>query len=627
MKQILKNLLRLHEVGAGRLLICLVILFGAGMLRSAAQSKPNIVLFIADDLNQQDIGCYGNRDVKTPNMDQLAAEGMRFTRAYAASPMCSPSRSVLFTGLYPFRNGSQMNHFTVRAGTPNLPQFLQKQGYRVVISGKIDVSPLDNFPFERIGEEFGRYAPVENRLDRKKETVHMIEDHFKTRPQQPICLIVAPWVPHVPWFPNRDFDPQQLKLPDYLADTKETRQALAAYYQSIGEADKMLGEVLQALDKAGQKNNTVTLLTSDQGAQFPSAKWTVYDQGLRVPLLVRWPGKVAGGATADALVSLADITPTFVDLSGGKAIPGLDGASFKNVLLGKATTHHRYIFAETSVEPHYWYNYTPARSVITAGGSHYIRNYHPGLRFITHIDQVERNEFYFDSWVKQAINDPKTAFLLNRYSYRPPEELFDLNTDRREFKNLAGVPAFGNQLKTLQALLEKELKRQGETEQMILEGPLPRFADRSYTIAQNKSAADLSFNKKHWNPDVLYITGYLNGIDKGGVICDYFDNFQLYAWQGKIGVRFNDGTFSETALLKERAGELLLKLTAGGDLEIAFNHNTVLHTALKKDLTKIRGGYVTCGQIQGKELPGKLQSFRGTISDLRFTMNDLSGTP
>ncbi|MBZ4191953.1 sulfatase [Niabella sp. 3A5MI-3] len=591
------------------------------------QDRPNMILFISDDLNQQDMGCYGNRDVKTPNIDRLAAEGMRFTKAYAASPMCSPSRSVMFTGLYPFRNGSQMNHFTVRAGTRNLPQFLQQQGYRVVIAGKIDVFPQQNFPFERIGQEFGRYEPIENRLDRKQETVHLIEDHFKTHAGQPLCLIVAPWVPHVPWFPNRDFDLQQLKLPEYLADTRETRHALASYYQSIGEADKMLGTVLQALDKSGEKNNTAVLFLSDQGAQFPAAKWTVYDQGLRVPLIVRWPGKTRPGAVSDALVSLADLTPTLVDLSGGPEIKGLDGISFKEVLLGKKQTHHRYIFAETSVEPHYWYNYTPARSVITAEGWHYIKNYHPGVRFITHIDKVERNEFYFDSWVAQAATDTTTKFLLNRYSYRPPEELFDLNSDRTEFKNLAGVPDFRGRLEALQSLLDKELERQGESEKMILEGPLPQFSNNSYTIAQNKSAADLSFNKKIWNPDVLYITGYLKGIREGGVVCSYFNNFRLYASGQRIGIQLPDGRVSESIVLPAAEGELLVRLDAQGTLQVQFDHQVVLSTKLDKDLTKINGGYVTCGKIQGETLTGKLQPFRGTISDLRFTMNDLSGTP
>lgn len=607
--------------------IVLIILLHSIAISLYAQQKPNIVIFLADDLNQQDIGAYGNRDVKTPYMDQLATEGMRFTNAYAASSMCTPSRSAMFTGLYPFKNGAQMNHFTVRAGIKSLPHYLRQQGYRVVISGKIHMAPLNNFPFEHIGREFGQYSPIENRLDRKKETVQMIESHFAQNPQQPICLVVAPWVPHVPWFPNRDFDPSQLKLPPYLANTRETRQALAAYYQSIGEADKMLGEVMQALNRTGEAGNTVFIFVADQGAQFPGAKWTVYDQGIRVPLLVRWPGKTSKGAISNALVSLVDLTPTLIDIAGGSEIKELDGHSFKNVLLGKAATHHPYIFAETSMEPHFWYNYTPSRTVITADGFQYIKNYHPGLRFITHIDQVERNEFYFDSWVQKAATDPTTKFLLNRYSYRPPEELFNLNNDRVSFKNLATNTAYQNKLKELSALLKKELQRQGETETMIEEGTLPQFFDKSYTVQQNASAMDLSFNRERWSPEQLHITGYLENIDKGGIICSYFNNFRLFAYQGKIGLQLPDGTIKESIALDETKGHLWLQLSAKGNLTIQFNNHTVVSAILDKDLTKIGNGFVTCGILQGEEVQGRLQTYQGRISDLRFSMNKLAGTP
>lgn len=616
-----------HRLKNFKATFTVIILVCSGLSSVFGQNKPNMVIFISDDLNQQDIGCYGNIDVKTPNMDLLAAEGMRFNCAYAASPICTPSRSAIFTGLYPFRNGSQMNHFTVRPNTRNLPQFLQKFGYRVVISGKTDIFPLHNFPFERIGEEFGRYLPIENRLDRKKETVDMIESHFKNRPEQPICLIVAPWVPHVPWFPNRDFDPEKLKMPNYLADTKATRKALAAYYQSIGEADKMLGEVLQAIDKAGQKNSTVVMFMSDQGAQFPSAKWSVYDQGLRVPLIVRWPEKVTAGSVSNALVSLVDLTPTLIDLGGGEEVYGLDGRSFKSVLLNKRKIHHKYIFAETSMEPHFWYNYTPSRTIITDDGFHYIRNYHPGVRFITHIDKVEQNEFYFDTWIADASTNPQTKFLLDRYSYHPPEELFDLKTDRNEFKNLVANSAYHSKVNELEQLLDKELKKQGETDEMILKGSLPEFFDHSYTIRQNGSASDLSFNKKRWNPDTLIITAYLDEINKGGVVCDYFNNFKLYAYQNKIGLVLADGTEIESNQIAVNQGQLLFSLSEKGALEVRLNQQTILTKELKGGMTKIKEGYVTCGKIQGEELEGKLQTYRGKITDLRVTMNALSRSP
>ncbi|GAB3020161.1 hypothetical protein GCM10027051_26700 [Niabella terrae] len=607
-----------------KLLIALLLL---ALSTLQAQRRPNIVLFISDDLNQQDLGCYGNRDVHTPHIDQLAAEGLRFTRAYAASSMCTPSRAVMFTGLYPYKNGVQMNHFTVKSGIRSLPHYLKELGYRVVISGKVDVSPLSGFPFEVTGEEFGKYFPVENRTDRRKASVHLIRDHFRTRSDQPLCLIVAPWLPHVPWFPHKDFDPGRLRMPDYLADTKETRSALASYYQSISTMDQMVGEVNDALAAAGQKDNTVFMFTSDQGAQFPGAKWTTYDQGLRVPFIVRWPGKIARKSISDALISLVDITPTMIDLAGGQVVENLDGLSVRHVFEKNDRQHHDFVFAETSVEPHYWYNYTPARSVITSAGWHYIRNYHPGVRFITHIDHVERNEYYFDSWLRDAQKNKKTKFLLDRYSYRPPEELYDLNTDREEFQNLAGQDAHQGKLSSMRALLEQELNRQGETEAMIKKGSLPRFFDRSYTIEQNESASDLSFNRKKWNPDTLYITAYLEGFDKGGIVCDYFHNFRLFAFEHKIGIELPTGSVYQIEVTKQDRGQLLFRLTEGGALQINFDNRAILNAQLSQDLTKIKGGYVSCGKLQDEVAEGRLQPYEGQIRDLRFTMNDLSGRP
>jgi arylsulfatase A-like enzyme len=590
-------------------------------------TKPNILIFIADDLNMQDVGAYGNTDVHTPNMDRLAKEGMMFMNAYAASSMCTPSRSALFTGMYPHHNGAQMNHFTVKPGINNIAQFMKAQGYRVVISGKTDVFPLDNFPFEVIGKEFGKYEPITNRVDRKNESVHMIENHFKQRPEQPLCLIVAPWLPHVPWFPHKDFDPNKIKIPAYLADTKETRSALASYYQSIQAADQMLGRVLNALDQAGQTNNTATFFTSDQGAQFPSAKWSVFDKGLHVPLIIRWPGHIEKESQTDALVSLVDITPTLIDLAGGKQIDTLDGRSFKDVLINHKTKIHDYIFAESSMEPHYWYNYTPGRTVITQDGWQYIKNYHPGKRFITHIDKVERNEFYFDSWVAAAASDPQTRFLLNRYSYHPPEGLYNLNKDKEEFTNLAMDATYKKELLRGRTLLKKELDRQGETDAMILKGTLPTFFDHRYTIAQGCSASDLSFNKKLWNPHTLYITAYISDLNEGGVVADYFGHFKLFAYEGKVGIQLPGGKVYQSDSISSLSGHLLLKLTEAGQLEIQFEQKPVVTAALKRDLTKIKGGYVTCGKIQGRSLNGRLRTYQGRIYDLYFTMDALSTAP
>ncbi len=594
----------------------------------AQNTKPNIIIFISDDQNQMDVGCYGNREVATPHMDRLASEGMRFNRAYAASSMCTPSRSNMFTGLYPFRNGSQMNHFAVQPSIKSLPHYLQPLGYRVALAGKSHILPQSSFPFEYISSEMGKYQPIECRSDPKGETVRFIQEHFAKQSEQPLCLIVATWWPHVPWMPNRDFDPKKLTVPGYLVDTKETRQALAAYFQSITEADKLLGNILEAVEDTGEKDNTVFMFFSDQGAQFPSAKWTTYDMGLKVPFLVRWPGKVQAGSISEAMISLTDLTPTLIDLAGGDVVEGLDGESFTEVLLGEKDMHRPYIFAETSVEPHYWYNYVPARTIITDDGYHYIKNYVPGARFITHIDRVERNMFYFDSWIEQAKEDEQARFLLHRYSYRPSEELYNLKADAQEFHNLAKEPEQAQLLTKLRVMLSNELIEQGETDPMILQGQLPIFYDQSYEIKQGTSAHPLSFDKSLWNPDTLFVTAYIEGLDQDGILCNYFNQFRLSVKEKKIGLTLGNDQLFFSNPLTENNGHIVFRLTAVGDFELTFEGETLFQGHVPEDFTKIGNGYVSCGFERGKEgVAEEPPYFNGTIHNLRFTMNKLNQKP
>lgn len=609
-----------------KLLILILLLVNVGGL--FAQNKPNMVIFISDDQSQIDVGAYGNKDVHTPNMDKLAAEGMKFNKAYAASSMCTPSRCNMFTGLYPYRNGSQFNHFAVKPGTKSLPHYLKALGYRVVLAGKTHITPEASFPFEYISEEMGRYKPIAGRSDPKGETVQFIKEYFsgEKEEEQPLCLVVATLWPHVPWLPNRDFDPAALHVPEFLLDTKETRAALAAYYQSISEADKLLGEVMKAVEETGEQDNTAFLFFSDQGAQLPAVKWTAYDQGLRIPFIVRWPGKVQAGSTSDALISLTDLTPTLVELAGGDPVAGLDGKSFAEVFLGKKTAHHDYIFAETSVEPHYWYNYTPSRSIITKEGVHYIKNYHPGVRFVTHIDAVEQNMYYFDTWLNAAEQNEEARFLLNRYSYRPPEELFNLQKDRWEFHNLVKANEHKQQLSELRELLNRELTEMGETEEMILQGQLPVFRAHSYEVGQGISAHHFSFDRQRWNPDTLFITCYLEGLEQDGILFKYFNQFKVLAENNRLGVIFNGDNSFYSEPLQENKGHLLMRLSSQGDFELKLNGEQLLQGQVSGDPTKIRGGYVSVGFVRNEAPPANMPAyFPGIIRNMRFTMNKLNG--
>lgn len=603
-----------------------VILFIISISIGFSQNKPDIVIFISDDQSQIDAGCYGNRDVRTPNMDKLAGEGMKFTRAYAATSMCTPSRSAMYTGLYPFRNGSQLNHYPIKPGTRTLPHYLKDLGYRVVLAGKTHINPESAFPFEYIVPDMARYTPISGRGDSKGETVKFINEYFANKGERkPLCLIVATWWPHVPWMQHKDFDPEKLRLPDYLVDTKETRIALANYYQSIVEADNLLGRVMDAVDDAGKKDNTVFMYFSDQGVQFPGAKWTVYDQGLRVPLIVRWPQKVQAGSASDALVTLTDLTPTLIDLAGGKPAKDLDGKSFADVFLGKKKDHHDYIFAETSVEPHYWYNYTPARTIITKEGLHYIRNYNPGVRFITHIDAFQQNNSYFSTWVAKSQKDEKAAFLVNRYSYRPPEELFDLKKDPWEFNNLV-VETSVNNLPLLQKTMDKELARQGETSDMIIHGQFPDFYHNAYEIKQGVACHPMSFDKSIWEPETLFVTGYIDGLNKPGVLLKYFEQFTLTVKDNQITIHFRDGRALVSGILPDTRGHMLLCMSAQGDFEVKINGKPAVRGKAPANSTRINGGYVSVGHVRDGEPPAGLPVyFPGKINKMRFTMNNLEG--
>jgi arylsulfatase A-like enzyme len=314
----------------------------AGHSLSAAP-RPNLIAFLSDDHGVDFVGCYGNAAIQTPNMDRLAREGMRFTRVFAASPTCSPSRAALYTGLYPSRNGTMGNHTDSRPGLKSLPQYLRALGYRVVIANKADVRPKEVFDFEVLNATLPRNPEVQRRyraegLDTKKVD-EFLSSHAKEHADQPLCLILGDNAPHVVWEPNRTYDPLKLPVPPIMVDTPKTRAALANYYQDITTADRHLGEVLASVKRHGFETNTLFIYTSDQGPEWPHCKWTCYDTGLRVPFLARWPGVVKSGATAAAMVSLVDVLPTFVELAGGKAPDDLDGRSFKEVLLGKAASH------------------------------------------------------------------------------------------------------------------------------------------------------------------------------------------------------------------------------------------------------------------------------------------------
>jgi arylsulfatase A-like enzyme len=458
-----------HSRALAAAAVIAVVLFLASRpaVAAAPPRPPHIVLFVADDLSWHDLGAYGATDVRTPNVDALAAKSLRFTQAIAPSPTCTPSRCGLYTGLYPFRNGAHANHSLILEGVRTLPTYMKALGYRVVIAGKTHIGPRDQFDFE--------YLPGSNVMPPGKKHVlwtdldtgvvdRLLASHDKS---EPLCLVVCSHSPHVYWMDNDGtYDPAKVKLPPYLLDTPETRAARCKYYTDVSHMDQQLGDVVASLARHGYdegKSNTLLMFTSDQGAQWPFAKWNLYDAGIRVPLLVRWPGNVKVGATTDALVSLADVLPTVMQVAGADdaATKDMDGRSFLPVLSGQTSSHHEAVFASNTGDKQM--NRSPMRCVRTSRYK-YILNLLPGDEFRTHISDAEGPDgrVYWDSWQRLAKTDPVAKQVVDRYRHRPAEELYDVKSDPYELHNLAADPAHADDLRRLRQMVRDWRVQQGE---------------------------------------------------------------------------------------------------------------------------------------------------------------------
>ena len=404
--------------------------------------RPNIVIYLSDDHGWEYLRCYGNTHIHTPHLDALAAEGVRLTHVFTPTPTCAPSRSTLYTGLYPARHGAMGNHTECHPHLKALPGELRKLGYRVAIAGKTHVKPESLFDFEYIGG-FLPKRPAHNRKYRAEgldtaPVERFLASHRQEHPNQPVCLILGDSNPHVTWEPNKIYDPEVLPLPPYIADTPIARNALANYYQDITTMDARLGEVNQILETHGYADNTVFIYTTDHGSEWPHCKWTLYDTGIRLPFLAKWPGEIPANTVSAAMVSHVDFFPTLIDIAGGEPLDSLDGSSFKNVLLGDQTTFRDKIYGTHTRDGNM--NIFPQRCVRDTRYK-YIRNLMPENTWTTHFTEVEgikeSHAAVWKSWVKKAETDPRTAQLIYQTQHHPVEELYDVTTDPYEFNNLA----------------------------------------------------------------------------------------------------------------------------------------------------------------------------------------------
>jgi len=431
--------------------------------------RPNLLFILADDCTYNVLGCFGGKDVKTPNIDALAREGMTLTRTYAAMSMCAPFRAELYTGLFPVRNGVAWNHSRARPGTRSICHYLRDLGYRVGLAGKKHASPPDVFPFEAV-KGFPAGPAV---------------SEFMTRDaNQPFCLFLCSHNPHAPWTTGdaSQFDPAKLTLAAIQHDNPPTREAMTRYLAEVGDLDREVGDVLRLLKRAGQADNTLVMFSSEQGWALGFAKWSNWDLGVHTALLARWPGRIQPGSRSDALVHVADVLPTFIEAGGGDPAAGkLDGRSFLPVLKGQAKTHRTYVYGVHNNVPEG--RPYPIRS-IRDGEFHYLWNLTPDASYHEKHVMAANSRLVWWPAMKAAADkgDAAAKRLMDKFHHRPAEELYRVDEDPFEVKNLAGDPRYAGVKKRLRAELERWMKQQGD-DGAALDSPARHSANRRLRAA------------------------------------------------------------------------------------------------------------------------------------------------
>jgi len=424
--------------------------------------RPNIVWISNEDMSPR-LGAYGDAVARTPVLDRLARESVRYSRAFTTAPVCAPSRAAIITGMYQTAIGAQHMR-TTEDRVPELPgpylavppfyvkafpEYLRAAGYYTTNRAKTDYQ--FGVPFT-IWDEVGRAAHWRNRADKSQPFFSVFNLELTHESQ---IFPSSPARTGKPLVTN----PATLTVPPYYPDTPLIREELARVYDNIADMDGQVGELLKQLEDDGLADDTIVFYWSDHGDGVPRAKRSLYDSGLRVPLMIRWPKTLGGTATPgsvrDELVSFVDLAPTVLALAGVEIPAHLQG----RVLAGpKAAPAPAFVFAardRMDIE------YDMMRSARDARFL-YIRNFSPELPYAGHI--IYRNQSaIMQEWLRlqaeRKLTGPAALWMRTR---RPPEELYDTTVDPHQIHDLSADPAHRATLTRMRGAVTEWMARIGD---------------------------------------------------------------------------------------------------------------------------------------------------------------------
>ena len=471
-----KHLLTRHVFfrAVGFSLTTSVFFTGALHAEEPVRGRPNILFCLADDQSYPHASAYGEPGIHTPVFDRVARKGLLFTQAYCASPSRTPSGSAILTGQDVWRLGGGGQLFgTLPAEHPTYTELLTESGYLVGYMDK-GWGPGNTRAGGRTSNPAG--APLKS-----------FQEFISKAPKgRPWCF----------WFGSRDphrgykkgsgeragMDPAKVRVPESLPDTPEVRSDICDYFFEIQRFDRQIGEMLDSIEKAGQLDDTLVVITSDNGMPFPRAKANLYDLGTRMPLAVRWPRRIPGGRTVDDFVNLTDLAPTFLEAAGLTPPKSMTRRSLLDLLksANSAVAEPGRDAVYAGRERHAWCRIDgkgyPSRMIRTREFL-YIRNYEPD-RWPAGDYRIVTNEGHYGdvaaSPTKDVMIEQKDAnarlFEL-AFGKRPREELYDCRKDPQQLRNLASDPAYKATLRELSDRLTSHLKATGDPRETTGETP------------------------------------------------------------------------------------------------------------------------------------------------------------
>ncbi|MDP6545792.1 MAG: sulfatase-like hydrolase/transferase [Phycisphaerae bacterium] len=570
----------------------------SGALAAPADEKrPNILWITCEDISA-DLGCYGDEYARTPNLDKLATQGVRYTNAFGTTGVCAPNRSCLITGVYPPALGSHDMRSNSRLpdSIKCFPEYLQAAGYYCTNNSKTDY----NFPVPKAAwDQCSRKA------------------HWRARkPGQPFFAVFNFTITHESRCrrTSKDqttFDPAKVPIPPFHPDTPEVRGNWAHYYENIRTMDAQAGKLLASLDADGLADNTIVFFFSDHGAGLPGCKKWVWHSGLHVPFIVRFPAKYSKlqpgktGGVCDRMVSFVDFAPTVLSLADAKIPNHMQGSAFLGAKAGKP---RRYVYAHRDRMAE---RYDTVR-VVRDAGYQYNRNFMPHLtwsQFVSYTEQMPTMKV----WRKLA-EAGKLVGIQKRYFQptKPPEELYDTKTDPHQINNLAGDPKYKDVLERMRAECADWMKRTGDL------GLLPEY--ELFTRAAGSTPWQIGRDPRK-NPvgDLLAAASLAGAMDAGNVpklVKLLTDPEPAVRWWGAIGLvalktKASPAADALTAALKDKAPNVRIAAAEAlcniGKRSQAMG---VLIEGLKHDTPFIRLRALNVLDRQGKNAKSALPQIR-----------------